>query len=186
MPGLINSKAPEIQNPLLRQVEQKIEASVGTGKNREDYLKVVVAGMRAAMGGPKPMLANLKGRPDPVKDCAIGAVNLVVFLRNISKGKMPPLAMVPAAMTLMLQALDFADQAGIVKVGERELDRATHIFVNLMFGALGVSTGTLNRAASLVDGATRDPTQLEALKKMLPQDAAPAGEAPAEPVEEGT
>ena len=177
MAGLINSVVPEIQNPLLRQVEGRIEANVGDGKGREDYLKIVVAGMRAAITGAKPMLANLKGRPDPVKDCAVGSVNLVLYLRNLAKGTMPPVAMVNAAMSLMLQALDFADKAGIVKVGNEELNRATHIFTNLIFPAMGISPEMLQKAASQVNGLTQDPAKLEAIKKMMPQAAAPAEEA---------
>jgi hypothetical protein len=184
MAGLIDSVVPAIQNPLLRQVAERIETNVGGGQGREDYLKIVVAGMRAAIGGPKPMLANLKGRPDPVKDCAVGAVNLVLFLRNLSKGTMPPVAMIMATMTLMLQALDFADQAGIVKVGEKELDRATHIFTNMIFPALGISPEMLNKAAGQVNGLTQDPAKLEAIKKMMPQGQAEAPVPAAAPAEE--
>lgn len=189
MAGLIDSPtiqkaaAPAIKNPLLREAEVEVERSVGTGRNRENYLKVVVAGMRAAIGGTKPMLANLAGRPDPVRDCAVGAVNLVLYLRSIAKGTMPPEAMIPAATTLMLQALDFADQAGIQKIGKPELARATHIFTNAILQGFGVTTKILDRAAGQVQGLTQNPEQLEALKRMLPQ--APAEEAaPAEPVEE--
>lgn len=190
--GLINSAPvapPAIQNPLLRQVEEKIEASVGTGRNREDYLRIVVAGMRAGITGAKPMLANLKDRKDPVRDCAIGAVNLVGFLANISKGTMPKPLMVSAATTLMLQALDFADQAGIVKVGPEELDRATHIFTNFIFPALGIRPEMLNRAAGMAHGVIQNPAQFEAIKKQLPQapegEAAPDAEEEAAPAVEG-
>jgi hypothetical protein len=176
MAGLINSPVPAIQNPLLKQAEASVEQSVGTGKNREDYLKVVVAGMRAAIGGAKPMLANLAGRPDPVRDCAVGAVNLVMYLRNIAKGTMPPQAMIPAATTLMLQALDFLDQAKIAEIGKPELARATHIFTNTILQSFGVTSKILSQAAGAVEGVTRDPAQLEALKRLLPQ--APEGEAP--------
>ena len=189
-PSLQKAAAPAIKNPLLRQAEAEVERSVGDGPNRESYLKVVVAGMRAAISGAKPMLANLAGRPDPVRDCAVGAVNLVLYLSKIAKGTMPPQAMIPAATTLMLQALDFADQAGIAKIGKPELARATHIFTNAILQGFGVTTKILDRAAAQVQGITQSPEQLEALKRLLPQ--APEGEAPpmaeeeapAEPVEE--
>lgn len=176
--GMINP--PTIQNPLLRQVEAKVETSVGKGQNREDWLKVVVAGMRAGLAnGPQGILASMKGRPDPVRDCAVGAVNLVLYLRQISRGTMPVRAIIPAATTLMLQALDFADSAGIAKIGKQELARATHIFTNTMFQAFGITSQMLNRAASDVQGL--DPGKLEAMKSRFPQ----TEEGPQESEEEG-
>lgn len=169
MPGLINSP-PAIQNPLLRQAEAAVEASVGTGKSREDYLKVVVAGMRAGLAnGPQSMMGNLRGRSDPVHDCAIGAVNLVLYLRRIAKGTMPPAAMISAATTLMYEALDFTDQAGIAKIGKEELVRAVHIFTNSICKAFGITPDMLNRAAGLVHGVTQDPAKLAQIQSQLPQ-----------------
>jgi hypothetical protein len=175
MAGLINQPStiqqpPTIQNPLLAKAEAKVEASVGQGQTRADYLKVVVAGMRAALAnGPQGMMAKLKGRPDPVHDCALGAVNLVIYMRHLATGTMPMRSIVPAAMTLMLQALDFADHTGIVKVGAPELDRATHIFTNAIFKALGITPQMLSQAAGMVHGVTQNPEQLAAVKQQLPQ-----------------
>ena len=123
-----------LNNKLLQVAELKIERNL-TPQNRANYMKVVVAGMNVLLrGGPKSILAKLKGRQDPVSDCAIGAVNLVLILRKESKGVMPLKAMIPAGMTLMLKALDFANSLGQVKIGTAELDRATHIFTNTLFG----------------------------------------------------
>lgn len=180
MPGLINP--PEINNPLLRQVEAKIEAAVGKGDARADYLKVVVAGMRAALsGGPNGILAKLDNEADPVKACAIGAVNLVQYLRQVSRGTMPSRAIVPAAATLMLQGLDFADQAGIAKVDKGELDRATHIFANTMFRTFGITMPMLDKLAGAVEGLSKDPGKMAVLQRKMP---AQPPETPAEMPEE--
>lgn len=180
MPSLINQPStiqqpPTIQNELLRQAEAKVEESVGQGQARADYLKTVVAGMRIALhGGPQGMLARLNGRPDPVHDCAVGAVKLMQTMRHLATGKMPLRTQVSAATTLMFQALDFCDHTGIVKVGKPELDRAMHIFTNAIFPALGITRPMLNHVAGLVHGVTQNPEQLEAIKGQLPQ---PQGEA---------
>lgn len=153
-----------LNNKLLQAAEAKIEAGL-TPENRTDYLKIVVAGQRYALhGGLQGLLASLKGRPDPIRDCARGAVNIVGYLRMMSQGTMPVRAMVPAAMALMLQALDFADKARIVAVGRDELVRATRLFINDMTKAMGLTPDKLNQMAKLTQGVMEDPTKMEQVK----------------------
>lgn len=156
-----------LNNQLLQAAEQQVEAKL-TPENRSDYLKIVVAGMRAAgHGGPNGLLAGLRRRQDPIADCAIGAVNLVLLMSKQSKGMMPVRAMVPAAMTLMLQALDLVDKAGIAKVDANELGRATHVFTNHLFKSLGISMPMLQNAAQRVHGVMTDPAKMEAIKRRV-------------------
>jgi hypothetical protein len=120
-------------NKVLAAAEAKVEAGL-LPQTREAYDKIVVAGMRAGLsGGLDGILAGLRQSQDPINACARGAVNLVVMLHRQSRGTMPPQAMIPAAMTLMLKALDFADRARIVKVGNDELAKATRLFANYVF-----------------------------------------------------
>jgi hypothetical protein len=166
MVALIN--LPSIQNPLLRQVEAKVEEAVGDGKARADYLKVVVAGMRAALAnGPQSMMAKLRDAPDPVKLCALGAVALVMHMRQISQGTMPPNSIISGATTLMLQALDFADHAGLAKVDNEALVRATHILTNALFQAFGITLPMLNKLAATAHGVMQDPGQMQAIQQHL-------------------
>lgn len=153
-----------LNNKLLQATEARLEAGL-TPEVREDYLKIVVAGQKYALhGGLQGLLASLKGRPDPIADCARGAVNIVSYLRMMAQGTMPPKAMVPAAMTLMLQALDFADKAGIVAVGQEELVRATRLFVNDITKAMGLSAEKLNQMAQMTRGVMDDPTKMMQVK----------------------
>lgn len=155
-----------MQNRILEAVEQKIESSL-TPQNKSDYMKIVVAGMKAGMeGGDKSILASLKNSKNPVSDCANGAINLCLMLSHQSRGTMPPMAMVPAAMTLMLKALDFADRSGIVKVGQPELVQATHVFTDAMFSKFGIDKKMLQTAATKVHAITQDPQQLAKLHQI--------------------
>jgi len=164
--ALINP--PAMKNDLLRQAEANMEAKIGNGPAREDYMKVVVAGMKAALaGGPQSIIGGLANNPDPVKACAVGAVSLVLHLRGISQGTMPERAMIPGAFTLMLQALDFAEQAGILKVGNAELDRATHIFANAIFQAFGISTAMLNKMGGAAGRVMEDPSMGPQIRQQL-------------------
>lgn len=153
----------ELSNQLLQQAEEKVESGL-TPDNRGNYLKIVVAGQHVALDkGPNGILASLAKSQDPISDAAKGAVSLVLILRKQAHGVMPLKAMVPAAMTLMLKALDFADRSKIVKVGNPELVRATHIFTDTIFARFGITKAGLANAASKVHALTQSP---EAMAKI--------------------
>ena len=167
-----------LNNKILETAEQTVEAKL-TPENRANYMRIVVAGMKTAMhGGAAGILGGLKQSKDPITDCAVGAINLVLLLRRQSRGTMPVKAMVPAAMTLMLQALDLADKAGIVKVGNDELVKATHIFTNHLFAAFKITAPMLQNAATNVHAITQDPTKMEAIKRRIGMSKAPNASEP--------
>ena len=167
MSGLINNGGtgtPPLSDPVLQKAVEKIEAGL-TPENRQNYDKIVVAGMAAGLArGPKSILAKLAKNPDPVKGAARGAVALALILRRETKqGVMPLKAMIPAALTLMLHALDFINRLGKVPVGAPELDRAAHIFANDMFGAFNITPPMLHRAAAQVQAVTQNPSAMAAV-----------------------
>lgn len=152
-----------LSNPLLQATEDKVEQGLDP-QTSQNVTKIVVAGMHAALDkGPNSILARLQQSQDPITDCAKGAVSLVLILRKEAKGVMPLKAMVPAAMVLMIKALDFADRAGIAKIGNDELVRATHIFTDFMFARLGISKQNLANMADRVHAITGDPDAMAAV-----------------------
>lgn len=153
-----------MSNPMLVQVEQQIQHSL-TPQNLQNYQKIVTAGLRIVMkGGKDSQLAKLVHMPDPVNACAVGAVNLVISMRRMSRGTMPGNAIVPAAMTLMLEGLDFAEKVGVIKVDDAVLTRATKIFTDMIFRVFKIGRGTLNQAADAVHKVIQDPRSGEVLR----------------------
>lgn len=156
----------ELSNPLLQQTEDRIEAGL-TPENRAAYTKIVVAGMHIALAGNGKMLGGLTKAPDPIVAAVKGAIGLVLIMRKEAAGKgqvMPMKAAVPAAMTLMLKALDFVDRSKIAPVGEPELVRATHFFVDNFFARMGITKQGLANAAQKVHGLTQDPAAMQKLQ----------------------
>lgn len=154
-----------LKNKILQAAEDKVENQL-TPQNRENYLKVVNSGMQAALAkGPNGILASLKDSKDPLTDCAKGAINLCFMLRKQSRDTMPIKCMVPAAMTLMLKALDTAQAMGMIKIGNDELVQATHIFTNYLFHALKITQPMLETAATKIHAMTQDPAQMEKIKR---------------------
>lgn len=153
----------ELSNPLLQQAEDKVESGL-TPDNRANYDKIVLAGMHIGLDkGPNGILASLAKSQDPIADAAKGAVSLVLILRKQAKGVMPLKAMVPAAMTLMLKALDFADRSKIVAVGNPELVHATHIFTDTIFARFGITKAGLANAATKIHRLTQSPEAMAAI-----------------------
>jgi hypothetical protein len=175
MSGMINGAPPaagaaqttnQMSSPILEAAEQKIEEQLAQDdQNKQNYQKIVVAGMAAALSrGPDGILASLRKSPDPVRDAAKGAVSLVLILRRNARGVMPLKAMVPAAMTLMLRALDFVNRTG-TKIGTPELVRATHIFTNEVFAAFHITPAMLAHASTQVHALTQDPVAMAAINQ---------------------
>lgn len=156
-----------LKNPLLQEAEQKLEAGLAP-KTLENYNKILVAGLKAGLAnGPQGIVAGLQKQQDPIQACALGAINLVLYLSRMSRGTMPADAAIAAATGLMLQALDFADTAGIVKVGKEELAKATSILVSNLVRAFGISDEQLNEAARQAGSVIDNPEHLAALEQRI-------------------
>jgi len=171
-------------NTLLASAEQKIQSSLTPGA-REDYLKIVVSGLRALLDkGENGLLAQMNGSKDPIADCARGAVNLVALLYKESRGTMPERAIPPAAMTLMLHGLDFAEKAKITVIDREALIKATRIFTNYLFQTMKISPSMLHHAAGKVHDIMKDPASAEAVRRKAGVVADPRASKPTEVVEE--
>lgn len=158
-------KAPSMSVPVLAQVEAKVESQL-LPDNKEDYLKVVTTGMRTAMAkGPEGYLGKLKESKQPVRDIAVGAVNLALLMRVHSRYTMPVKAMVPAALTLMLHGLDVANRLGLVKVDQNVVNTATHIFTEYLLRSQGLTPQMISHAAQVVHGITQDPNKMDVIAR---------------------
>jgi hypothetical protein len=155
----------QLNNPLLQQTEDTIERNLAPAPdNLANFNKIVVAGLHIALDkGANGFMASLAQSADPVADAAKGAVSLVLIMRKDARGVMPMKAAVPAAMSLMLHALDFIDRSKIAPVGNPDLVRATHIFADFMFARMGITKAGLQNAAQRVHGLTQDPQAMAAI-----------------------
>lgn len=170
--SLINSGGPvpqqaesaTIGDPILRQAELKIENQI-LPKYKQAYMKVVVVGLKLAMGNNGALMSSIQHSKDPIIDCARGAVNLTLIMFKESRNTMPPQALVPAAMTLMLKALDFCDKSGVAKIGTPELDRATTEFYNFLLHRWNLTPQKMRVLAEHVHRVMADPEQVELLAR---------------------
>lgn len=171
-------------NKLLKATEEKIESNL-LPENRANYQKLVVAGLKVALAnGQQSYMAQLKDSKDPLQDAAVGAVNLVFMLNKQARGTAPIQAMVPAAMTLLLHALDFIDRTGMMTIGQQELGNATKKFADIVFRNMGITPQMLKKAGENVSNVAKDPAHLEAMKRKAGLVRAPGASVPTDVPEE--
>lgn len=173
------------ENSVLKAAEAKIEANL-TPKLKPVYDKIVVAGLKAGLeGGETSLLAQLKDSKDPIADAGKGAASLVFILRKNSRDTMPLNAMVPAGATLMLNALDFLEQAGIAEIGKEEITIATKAYTDVVFKGLGVSPQMLAKGNETIENATKDPAIMEQMRRKAGLVKAPGTSTPTDaPIED--
>lgn len=173
-----------LENDLLRATEQGIEAGLNP-QTRVEYQRIVLAGIKiATKGGANGIMRNLRNQPDPVKACAIGAVNLVFLMFKTAQhqnGNMPEKAMVPACYTLMLQALDVAAKMELVEITPDIIATATKEATNRIMANMRITPDKLNMAASKVHAVTQNAQQMQAIKLKIGADRDPRAPTPTLP-----
>lgn len=169
--ALIDEGAEPLENDLLAQVEKGLEASMNA-QTRRQYDIIVLSGMQAAMkGGTKGMLRNLPQSKDPVRDCAIGAVNVAFLTYKGSQGQggtqLSEAAVTFASYGLMLQALDMAAKMGLVEITGGTggtIDQAFRIATDRIMANIDMTKEKLTQAAAKVKNIMQDPQMMEKLE----------------------
>jgi len=108
-----------LKNPLLKEAQAKIEAGV---QDRDAFSRIVQAGQKVMYDQATfaELAKGLKDAQDPVTEIAEGMIGILGILYKQSRKTMPIPPMVLAGMALLLDALDFAERAGLVKIGKAD------------------------------------------------------------------
>lgn len=165
MPGLISgatapAPAPQapaaaanpgnkLSNPLLQQVEDGIEAKVSP-QSRQMYLSIVVASMKLAFDAKThPLLVKgLQSTPDMPKNVALICAGMLGMVYKESKQK--PEAFVPGAMlaaiTLMCQILQFAEQSKMIQITPEVVSHCTAMTTQAVLTKFGIDKSQVKQA----------------------------------------
>ena len=164
MPPMMKQAPPD--NAMLQQYEQAIEAKLDP-QVRGYYQRIVLAGMKSAMANNGAMMAKLPQSQDPVRDCALGAVNvtfLMIKTMNVPLTEHLATAITAAAYTLTMQALDMAAKMKLVKITPQIIASATSTATDRVFQLIHVTPQMLNNAAQRVHAITQDPKSMEQIE----------------------
>lgn len=148
-----------LKNQLLQQAQAKVEAGV---KNRDAYDKLVSAGTKIIYD--KTIFAKLSEgiaqSKSPVEDVAKGLVAVLNIMVRQARGTAPQDALAQAGMSLLIDALDFMEQAGLVTVDKKVLGEATQAFIEALLPTLGLNPQQLQSALSSVQQTMADPQKM--------------------------
>jgi hypothetical protein len=148
-----------LKNELLQQAQAKIEEGV---KNKDAFAKLLKAGSKVIYD--KEIFGQLSQgiaqSEDPVGEVAKGLVVVLKMLAQRSRGTVPLDALLQAGMALLFDALDFMEQAGLVKVDKKVLGQATTEFIEALMPTLGLPAGKLAESMQAVKQTMADPQRM--------------------------
>lgn len=139
----------KLSNPLLQQVESGIETKVPP-QSKQMYLSIVVATMKLAFDAKThPLLIKgLKSSPDMVKNISLICAGMVGMVYKESKQK--PEAFIPgavlAAMTLMCQILQFAEQSRMIEITPEVVADCTAATTEAVLAKFGIDKSKVKQA----------------------------------------
>lgn len=151
MPPAVPSANPgsKLKNPLLQQVESGIEAKVSP-QTKQMYLSIVVATMKLAFDAKThPLLVKgIKSSPDITKNIALICAGMIGMVYKESKQK--PEVFVPgavlAAMTLMCQILQFAEQSRMIEITPEVVADCTAATTEAVLAKFGIDKAKVKQA----------------------------------------
>ena len=148
-----------LKNPLLKQAQTKIESGV---QDRDAYNRIVQAGTKVIYDKATftELSKEIRQAQDPVTEIAEGMIGILGILYKQSRKTMPIPAMVMAGMSLLLDALDFAEQAGLVKIDKAELNKATTHYLNSLLPKFGLTPEKMDGMLGQLGGTIKDPAKL--------------------------
>ncbi len=138
--------------PLLVKIERQIESSLPDGIRR-DYQAVKVAGLQVMFSDQThrfmaDFLQDLTPQNLPQK-VAVGIANVIRIVARESKGKMTAAGAMPAAIVLMLHALDYINRVKQIPITPQTIDAATQAVSAELTKLFGITKAQVDQAAAL-------------------------------------
>jgi hypothetical protein len=136
------------QDGLIANVQQKVRDSLPP-QFRVAVQKIVLAGTKI-MYDPQThhlMVQAIQSDNDPAHAVGMGVTQLMTLMYQQSKGSMPPPAIIPAAILLVCEALDFCEQAKLFPVDENVISNAVQTTVAYLMQKMGLTPEKVSQVA---------------------------------------
>jgi hypothetical protein len=137
-------------DPVIAQVQDKVRQSIPP-QFRVAVQKLVLAGQKI-MYDPKThhlMVQALQSDSDPAHAVGMGVTQLMTMMWVQSKGSIPPPALIPAAILLVCEALDFCEQSKLLKPDNDMVGNAVQVVVSYMMQKMGIKPSDMAKAAGI-------------------------------------
>ena len=155
-----------MKNLLLVKSEAAISAKVKPA-DKLAYNKILTAGMKAMFSKETHQLLvqGLEQAPDKIDMIVKGVIGLLGILYKEGRSTMPIGPMVLAGNAMLMEALDFAEQAGMVKIDAETLGQATHNYIEHIMSELQKKLPELGNMMDKAHAAMQDPQKMAQFKQ---------------------
>jgi hypothetical protein len=164
----------ESDDPSIAAVQDKVRESIPP-QFRVAVQRIVLAGSKV-MYDPSThhlMIQALQSDDDPAHAIAMGVNQLVTMLYAQSKGSMPAPAIIPSAILLCCEALDFCEQSGLIKPDMEMVGNAVQIVVSYLMQKMGIKPEDIAKVAQ--GPQAPPPTNTQQAGGLAPQGAPDTG-----------
>lgn len=153
-----------LKNPLLAQAMQSLEQGV---KDRDAFGRIVTAGTKMIYDERTfpELVKGLEESDDPVQTVAEGIIGVLGLMAKKSRGTMPKVPMVQAGLALLLDALDFLEQAGKAEITKEVLAKAVTGYINSLLPKFGVTPDKMDAMLAGVQPTLNDPQRMAEYKQ---------------------
>lgn len=148
-----------IQNKLIQQAHDEVEKNV---TDRESYDKIMESAMRVIYDKKvfEKIVKGIEESDNPVEDAAKGVVAILGAMAEKAQGTIPPEAAIQAGYSVLLDALDFMEQAGVLEIDKDAIARATMEYFETLLPSIGLTAEKLSAAMEQVKGVVSDPKKM--------------------------
>lgn len=155
-----------LKNKLLQEALTNIESTV---EDKDVFARMVKAGTKIIYNKKvfNGLSQQLRKSKDPAGDVARGMVAVLGLMLHRARGTISPASVLPVGMALILDALDFMEQAGLVKVDAAVVDRATEEYIEALLPRVGLSREKLDVVLEEIRQVMADPQKVEAYQQSL-------------------
>ena len=150
----------------LQKIISGIEAKIKPA-DMDAYQRIVAAGMKVMFSQATHalMVKALQSGPDPSQAVGSGIANLIAVLFKESNQTMPLKEAIPASVTLMAHALDYAEKTMGLQVTSELIADCTQTTVQFIMQRFGISKGRLNTMVANAHSMSQNPQVAAQLKQ---------------------
>jgi len=155
-----------MNNEMIKKAEAAIDAKVPPA-DKQAYDRIVLAGMKVMFSKEThgELLKGLMEADDPMKTAVEGIIGIIGILFKESKNTMPVGPMIFAGQSLLMEALDFMEQGGMIEVTPEMLSTATRTYLETLLPKIGLTPDKMQAIMGKTQAVMNDPQKLAAFKQ---------------------
>jgi hypothetical protein len=157
-----------MQNQLIIKAEAGVDQKVPP-KDKNAYDRIVLAGMKVlfSKNTHSQIMQGMKEAQDKPSTAAEGIVGLMGMLYKQSNNTMPVAPMILAGMSLLMQALDFLEQAGVMQIDPPTLEAATTHYLETLLPKIGLTQDKMDAMLGHARNVMADPQKMAQYKQSM-------------------